>query len=129
MPHSLLKDSELCSLSESTRKTGSRDSYPSSRDVSLALPKSKQNSGAAAQGATCPLAARAAGLPKPHAAEACIKQKPPLTQGLSIPSFRFAASMTAFILIKRSDSSDGPAAFSQSALNSSPKSMCWTTGF
>ena len=66
MPHSLLKDSELCSLSESTRKTGSRDSYPSSRDVSLALPKSKQNFGAAAQGATCPLAARAAGLPKPH---------------------------------------------------------------
>ena len=131
MPHSLLKDSELCSLSESTRKTGSRDSYPSSRDVSPALPKSKQNSGAAAPGNDVP-AGRAGGrtaeAPR-YAAEACIKQKPPLTQGLSIPSFRFAASITAFILANLSDSSDGPVLFSQSALNNSPNSMCCTTGF
>ena len=86
--------------------------------------------GAAAPGSDVP-AGRAGGrtaeAPQ-YAAEANIKQKPPLTQE-PIPSFRFAASMTAFILAILSDSSDGPLDASQSAVNNSPKSMCCTTGF
>ena len=42
-------------------------SYPSSRDVSLALPKGKENlSAQLPREVTCPRAARAAGPPKPH---------------------------------------------------------------
>ena len=103
--------------------------------MSVVFPRSKQNSAFRRSWENDVPVGRAGGrtagqrssVPR-HAAEACIKQKPPLTQE-PIPSFRFAASMTAFILIKRSDSSDGPCDTSQSAVNSSPNSMCWTTGF
>jgi hypothetical protein len=111
-------------------QNGFSESAIISREVSLALPKGKENLSAQlpreSDGGRA--GGRTAEAPQ-YAAEACIKQKPPLTQGLSIPSFRFAASITALILIKRSDSSDGPSDMSQSAFNNSPNSMCCTTGF
>ena len=57
-----------------------------------------------------------------YAAEATHQTKT-ATYSEPIPSFRLAASITAFILIKRSDSSDGPTVFSQSAFNNSPNSI------
>jgi hypothetical protein len=113
-------------------QNGFSESAIISREVSLALPKGTQNSGAAAPGkrrARGPRGRQDGLSPKVRRRGAPIKQKPPLTQGLSIPSFRFAASITALILIKRSDSSDGPSDMSQSAFNNSPNSMCCTTGF
>ena len=118
-------------LSEWTAKTGSRKRYPGSRGVSPALPKGKENLSAQPPRERDVPAGRAGGrtaeAPQ-YAAEAHINTKT-ATYPEPIPSFRFAASITAFILASLSDSSDGPADISQSALNSSPNSMCCTTGF
>ena len=112
-------------------KTGSRKSYPSSREVSLALPKGKENLSAQLPRESDVPAGRAGGrtAEAPRYAAEATHQTKTATYSEPIPSFRFAASMTAFIRASRSDSSDGPTVFSQSASNNSPKSMCWTTGF
>ena len=111
-------------------QNGFSESAIISREVSLALPKGKENLSAQlpreSDGGRA--GGRTAEAPQ-YAAEALHQtQKPPLTQE-PIPSFRFAASMTAFIRASRSDSSDGPVFESQSARSNSPNSMCCTTGF